>query len=73
MQEGQSSFAIITSYLFYPVAWLIGVPPEDCLTVGSLLGTKIIVNEFVSFYALGKMIEEGTISHKASTIATSAL
>jgi len=67
------SFATITSYLFYPVAWLMGVPPDDCLSVGTLIGTKIIVNEFAGFYALGKMIEEGTISDKAATIATFAL
>ena len=67
------SFVIITSYLFYPVAWLMGVPPADCLSVGSLIGTKIIVNEFAGFYLLGTMITEGTISDKAATIATYAL
>ena len=67
------SFLTITSYLFYPVAWLMGVPPADCLNVGSLIGTKIIVNEFAGFAVLGNMIKEGTISDKSATIATYAL
>ncbi|EJK71558.1 hypothetical protein THAOC_06985 [Thalassiosira oceanica] len=51
----------------------MGVPPADCLSVGSLIGTKIVVNEFAGFYLLGNMIDEGTISDKAATIATYAL
>ncbi|KAH7039621.1 Na+ dependent nucleoside transporter C-terminus-domain-containing protein [Microdochium trichocladiopsis] len=43
---------LILGYLFYPVAWLLGVPNQDLLSVGELIGTKIIINEFAAFAAL---------------------
>ncbi len=67
------TFVKITSYIFYPFAWLLGVEPNDCLEVGSLLGTKIIVNEFVAYSQLGELIKAGSISARSSTIATFAL
>ncbi|KAL7546782.1 hypothetical protein ACHAWF_010114 [Thalassiosira exigua] len=51
----------------------MGVPPEDCLAVGSLIGTKVIANEFVAFGELGQLINDGAISEKSVTIATFAL
>lgn len=63
----------ITSYIFYPIAWLMGVPTEDCFNVASLIGTKIIVNEFAAYAQLGKLIEEDNISPRATTISTFAL
>ena len=35
--------------MFAPVAFLMGVPPEDVPTVGELLGIKLVLNEFVAF------------------------
>jgi CNT family concentrative nucleoside transporter len=67
------SLQIITSYIFFPFAWLMGVPIEDCLKVASLIGTKIMVNEFAAFAKLALMVDNNTISHKAITIATYAL
>lgn len=67
------TFVMITSYIFYPFAWLLGVEPNDCLEVGSLLGTKIIVNEFVAYAQLGELIKAGSISARSTTIATFAL
>jgi len=52
----------------------IGVPWQDALNVGSLVGTKIVVNEFVGYLDLSTMIAQGTItSDKAITMATFAL
>lgn len=45
----------ITGYLFFPVAWIIGVPASDCQVVGALLGTKLILNEFVAYLDLQKV------------------
>ncbi len=43
----------ILSYLFAPVAWLMGVEGwHDCQLMGSLLGTKVAVNEFIAFEGL---------------------
>jgi len=64
------SFNIICSYIFYPLAWLMGVPTVDCLQVASLIGTTIVVNEFAAYAQLGVMIREGTLSARSITIAT---
>ena len=67
------SFNIICSYIFYPLAWLMGVSSDDCLDVASLIGTKIIVNEFAAYAQLGVLIREGHLSERSITIATYAL
>lgn len=46
------SLELILGYILYPVAWLLGVPKADLRPVGELIGTKIIINEFVAFKAL---------------------
>lgn len=54
-----------------PVAWLLGVPWRDAATVGNLMGTKVVVNEFVAFSMLGPL--KGHIAERSFTIATFAL
>jgi len=55
------------------VAFAIGVPWQDSLTFGSLIGTKVVLNEFVAYLDLAKTITAGQIGEKASTMATFAL
>ena len=55
------------------VAFAIGVPWQDSLTFGSLIGTKVVLNEFVAYLDLAKVITAGQIGEKASTMATFAL
>ena len=43
------SFTIICSYLFWPVAWLMGIDTADCKEVAIVLGYKIFANEFVAY------------------------
>lgn len=43
------SLQLIFSYLFAPVAWLLGVPSSEILQVGNLLGQKLVLNEFVAY------------------------
>lgn len=45
-----------------PIVWLMGVNEKDCLKVGLLLGTKIIVNELVGYKELGQMMRGNAIS-----------
>ena len=45
----------ILGRIFAPIAWLLGVKWNDCATVGNLLGTRLILNEFVAFVDLGKI------------------
>jgi len=56
-----------------PIAWLIGVPATDVIEVGSMLGYKIVANEFVAYLQLADVMQAGNISPKSITIATFAL
>ncbi len=56
-----------------PLAFLMGVPWEDALQVGNLLGIKLSLNEFVAFGTLGDYINKGLIGEKAIIISTYAL
>ncbi|MEL6865148.1 MAG: nucleoside transporter C-terminal domain-containing protein [Bacteroidota bacterium] len=57
--------------LFAPFAWLIGVPTDDILLVGQLLGKKTVINEFVAYIDLSLLKSE--LSEKSIIIATYAL
>ncbi|CCQ51711.1 NupC/NupG family nucleoside CNT transporter [Crocosphaera watsonii] len=67
------SLELIFSYLLAPVAWLMGVPWQDCLQVGILLGKKTIINEFIAYLDLKNLMAENTISPRSQIIATYAL
>ena len=45
----------IFGVVFAPVAWIMGVPWKDASTIGNLLGTRLVLNEFVAFLKLGPM------------------
>ena len=62
----------IFGWVFSPVAWLMGVGWDDCQAFGSLLGTKVAVNEFVAFNDLGLM-SDGVMSKRSMTMAAYAL
>src|ERR1700736_6868682 len=61
----------VLGWLFSPVAWLIGIPWHDAAAVGNLLGTRMVLNEFVAFAQLGTM--KGSLDPRTFTIATFAL
>ncbi|GAA0771520.1 NupC/NupG family nucleoside CNT transporter [Clostridium subterminale] len=65
------SLEMILGYTFSPVVAIIGVPWNEALTAGSLLGQKIILNEFVAFSKLGPII--GELSQKTAAIMTFSL
>lgn len=65
------SFEMISGYLFAPIAWLIGVPWSDAIVVGSLLGKKLVLNEFVAYLDLQKVMQD--LSPRATVISTYAL
>lgn len=52
------SFTEIFGYLFAPVAYLIGVPSEDIIKVGSIMATKLLTNEFVAMGEVTKIVSE---------------
>jgi len=61
----------VLGWIFRPIAWVMGVPWHDSGTVGSLLGERMVVNEFVAFAHLGPM--KGSLDPVSFTIATFAL
>ncbi|MDP3717043.1 MAG: NupC/NupG family nucleoside CNT transporter [Acidobacteriota bacterium] len=65
------SLQIIFGWVFAPVAWSLGVPWQDAATVGNLLGTRMVLNEFIAFAQLGGLKE--TLDPRSFTIATFAL
>lgn len=56
-----------------PVAWLIGVPWSDAASFGALVGTKIVVNEFVAYLNLSALIGQNALLDKTIVMATFAL
>ena len=52
------SFQQILGYVFYPLAWLIGIPAQDALRAGSIMATKLVANEFVAMIELKKIAAE---------------
>ncbi len=61
----------IMGYVFAPVAWLMGVPAQDVLSVGQLIGEKFIINEFVAYIDLAKI--QTTMDPRSAALATYAL
>ncbi|WP_354690115.1 NupC/NupG family nucleoside CNT transporter [Phytobacter sp. RSE-02] len=49
------SFQGILGYIFYPIAWVMGVPSSEALQVGSIMATKLVSNEFVAMMDLQKI------------------
>jgi CNT family concentrative nucleoside transporter len=72
-----TDLAAIFGYVLAPVAWLIGVPWTDAGTVGSLIGQKVVINEFVAYLQLADIVNgrvEGvSLGDEGRLIATYAL
>jgi CNT family concentrative nucleoside transporter len=67
------SLEYILGQAFRPFAYIMGVDWQDTLQVGSLLGQKTVVNEFVAYLGLAEMKTEGSLNAKSIIIATYAL
>jgi concentrative nucleoside transporter, CNT family len=65
------SLQLILGWVFAPIAWALGVPWRDAATVGNLLGTRMVLNEFVAYSQLGPL--KAMLDPKSFTIATFAL
>lgn len=58
----------------YPIAFLMGVPLQDCWTVGKLIGVKTVLNEFVAYLQLAELLKTpGALSHRSVVIVSYAL
>lgn len=58
-------------WIHSPLVWLMGIPWEDCRTVGALLGERIVLNEFVGYLSLTQVREQ--LDPRSFTIAAYAL
>src|SRR5690242_1551029 len=66
-----STLQTIFGVIFAPIAWVIGIPWKDCMAVGNLLGTRMVMNELVAFSMLGP--QKAVLAQRSFTIATFAL
>jgi len=67
------SLQMIFGWAFAPVAWSLGVPWQDAPEIGNLLGTRMVLNEFIAFIQLGDLHKNGVITERSFAIATFAL
>ncbi|MEQ8579840.1 MAG: nucleoside transporter C-terminal domain-containing protein [Balneola sp.] len=67
------SIEMVLGWLLAPIAWVIGVEWADATTMGSLIGTKIVLNEFVAYLKLADEVSAANISPKTIAMATFAL
>ena len=61
------SIEVILGYIFAPIAWLMGIPWNEAVISGQLLGIKTTLNEFVAYPALANL-EDGILSDKSKLI-----
>ena len=61
----------VLGFLFRPIAWVMGVPWVDTGVIGGLLGTRMVLNEFIAYAELGTL--KDTLQPASFTIATFAL
>ena len=66
-----SSLEQVFGVVFAPIAFVIGIPWKDCLAVGNLLGTRMVINELVAYSMLGA--QKAVLDPRSFTIATFAL
>ncbi|MDY3070435.1 MAG: nucleoside transporter C-terminal domain-containing protein [Parabacteroides sp.] len=74
--EGRANgltFQFILGIITAPLMWLIGVPYEDMMVVGSLLGQKTILNEFVAYMQMQQWREAGIFVYEKSVIMSTYL
>lgn len=67
------SLGWILGRFFSPLAYVMGIPSQDIIKAGELIGQKVVLNEFVAYANLAPMIKAGVLSEKATVILTYAL
>lgn len=63
----------ILGWLNAPFAWFVGVPARDCLSVGQVLGERVVLNEFMGFLSLSEMQRQGLLEPRSFVLASYAL
>ncbi len=60
----------ILGYILAPIAFLMGIPSSELIQAGSIMGTKIVTNEFVAMLQLSPLIADGALSDKTIGIVS---
>jgi CNT family concentrative nucleoside transporter len=71
--SGSFTLETLLGWVFAPITFLIGVPMQDVLATGSLMGIKIVSTEFIAYLNLLELIEQQAIEPKSIAMATFAL
>ena len=69
--QTETPLQTVLGWINAPFAWLMGVPWKDCQTIGSILGERIVLNEFVGYLHLREIT--ASIDPRSKTLATYAL
>ena len=70
----QINLQILFGYAFAPLCWLMGVPWVDCMNIGTLLGERLAINEFVAYLHLADFAAHGIhLQYRSYVIVTYAL
>ncbi|KAJ3258672.1 hypothetical protein HK103_003461 [Boothiomyces macroporosus] len=72
-KQQEISIAFLLSYVFAPVAWLVGMPGGEARLAGKLMATKMIINEFAAYKDLYDAIKAGTFSQRTVDLLSFAL
>ena len=62
----------LVGYLFAPLVWLMGIPADEAIFAGSLMGIKTVLNEFLAYLTLVSA-PEGSLSERSETIMIYAM
>lgn len=62
----------LLGWLMAPLVWIIGVPWSEAVTAGALMGTKVVLNEFIAYLDMAAL-PEGALSEKSRVIMVYAM
>jgi CNT family concentrative nucleoside transporter len=71
--ESPLSLSLIFGFVFWPLAWVMGIATPDCMTAGNLIGVKTFANEFVAYAQLASPDVYGPMDERSRIILTYAL
>ena len=67
------SIHFIVGVILSPLMWLIGIPVEDMLSVGALVGQKTVLNEFVAYFQMQQWKSIGIFTYEKSVVMSTYL
>jgi CNT family concentrative nucleoside transporter len=72
VQGNDLTLQLILGWIMAPVVWLLGIPWEECITAGSLMGTKTVLNELIAYTDLSQLPQDA-LAPRSRLIITYAM